>query len=140
MKTNYWYYLIAVVAAGLMLLMLVDSFTQPGVQDLKGSYREFAQYRNENNTGPVIRIFAVYTEEMDWEEMRSYGDYMPHTKYGSTRVFFFDRPLEELQLFPDRPFFDQKWQQFCVASYEKTAMGQVRWQQYPFDSNAKAHK
>ncbi|MDN3689428.1 hypothetical protein [Cyclobacterium jeungdonense] len=136
MKTKYWFYLIAAVVGILIMLMLVDSFTQPGVQDLKGTYQELARYRNENNTGPVIRVFAVYTDEMRWDEMRSYGDFMPHTKYGNTRVFFFERALEDLRLFPDTPYFDEKWQKFCVASYEKTAMGQVNWQRYPFKANA----
>ncbi|WP_162342971.1 hypothetical protein [Cyclobacterium salsum] len=135
MKTNYWFYLIAGFVGILVLLMLVDSFTQPGVQDLKGDYQELAQYRNENNTGPVIRVFAVYSDEQLWDDMQSYGDYMPHTKYGNTRVFFFDRPLEELRLFPESPYFDEKWQSYCVASYEKTAMGQVKWQRYPFQTN-----
>lgn len=113
----------------LLLVMVYASLSQPGVQDLKGDYRELARYRNENNTGPVIRVFAVATTGRRWEEMRAYGDFMPHTKYGTTRVFFFDRELEGIHLYPEPPFFDAKWDRYCIASYEKTAMGQVKWQQ-----------
>ncbi|SEJ49654.1 hypothetical protein SAMN05192553_104295 [Cyclobacterium xiamenense] len=129
MKTKYWRYLIGGIVAVLLLVMVYASLSQPGVQDLKGDYRELARYRNENNTGPVIRIFAVATDGKQWEEMRAYGDFMPHTKYGNTRVFFFDRDLGEIELSPEPPYFDAKWERYCIATYEKTAMGQVRWQQ-----------
>ncbi|WP_163379889.1 hypothetical protein [Cyclobacterium sp. SYSU L10401] len=133
MKTNYWFYLIATVVGILVLVMVYDSLSQPGVADLKGDYRELAKFRNENNTGPVVRVFAVYTGERLWEDMRAYGDFMPHTKYGNTRVFFFDQELEDIRLSPEPPHFDARYRSACLAKYEKSAMGQVSFQQFPFD-------
>lgn len=134
MKTNYWFYLIAAVVGILVVVMVYDSLSQPGVSDLKGDYRELATYRNENNTGPVVRVYAVYTKDRLWEDMRSYGDFMPHTKYGNTRVFFFDQSLEGIRLSPEPPHFDPELRIACVAKYEKSAMGQVSFQQFPFES------
>lgn len=91
-----------------------------------------AVYRNENNTGPVIRIFAVFTEGKDWEDMRAYGEYMPHTKYGNTKVFFFDQPIDDFDLSPNPPYFKEVFQESCIGSYEKTAMGQASFKKYPF--------
>ncbi|NHE58285.1 hypothetical protein [Cyclobacterium plantarum] len=134
MKTNYWFYLIAAAVGILMAVMVYASLSQPGVSDLKGDYRELAKYRNENNTGPVVRVFAVYTSDRLWEDMRAYGNFMPHTKYGNTRVFFFDQDLKDIRLSPEPPHFDPEFRKSCVAKYEKSAMGQVSFQQFPFES------
>ncbi|WP_339716581.1 hypothetical protein [Cyclobacterium amurskyense] len=132
MKSKNIIYLLAVLVGGLLMLIVYQSLSQPGVKDLKGNYTELASYRNENNTGPVVRIFAVFTDSEDWEEMRAYGDFMPHTKYGNTKVYFFNQPLDQLDLFPEAPYFKADFQEFCIGSYEKTAMGNSSFKKYPF--------
>ena len=71
MKSKNTIYLLASLVGALILIILYQSLSQPGVKDLEGNYKELAVYRNENNTGPVVRIFAVFTEKKNWEEMRA---------------------------------------------------------------------
>ena len=69
--------------------MVYDSFSQRGMKDLKGNFKEVNFYRNEQNTGPVVRIYTVTIADTIWDEMETYGDYMPYTKYGNTKVYYF---------------------------------------------------
>ena len=110
-----------------------DTLTQPGVADLKGEFIEMSKYRNENNTGPVIRIYAVFASDTLWNEMKAYGDFMPHTKYGNTKVFYFiDKENTPNKLGASEPYFDSQFQKYCVGQYEKTAMGETRFKKFPF--------
>lgn len=110
-----------------------DSLSQPGVGDLKGDFQEVAMYRSENNTGPVVRIYAVTVADTLWREMRQYGDFMPHTKYGNTRVYFFHRDYQAPKgVQPGAVNFSAKLNPNCLAKYEKEVMGNVNFQRYPF--------
>jgi hypothetical protein len=108
-----------------------DAFMQPGPQGLKGNFKEIAFYRNENNTGPVIRVYAVTVEDTLWQEMKAYGDFMPHTKYGNTKVYFFleGKPAPE-KLYAGSENFDVAYKPFCIARYEKDAMSGVSFKKY----------
>jgi hypothetical protein len=122
---------------GLVVIMIVwilgDTFSQPGIADLEGDYKEMATYRNENNTGPVVRIYAVYAADTLWKDMEAYSNFMPHTKYGNTKVFFFSDPSQTpAEVFPEPPYFDQKYQAYCIAQYEKSAMGETNFLRFPF--------
>jgi hypothetical protein len=106
--------------------MVYDAGSQPGVQDLPGNFEELALYRNENNTGPIVRIYAVSVQDTLWEEMQAYGEFMPHTKYGTTRVYFFRKDTPSaIQVYPGKENFDPQYQPYVLAQYEKDAMGQV---------------
>ncbi len=125
------------LALGALVLLLgwfiFDSLSQPGVGDLKGNFREVASYRNENNTGPIVRVLAVTVADTLWQQMRQYGDFMPYTKYGNTKVYFFrqGQPVpKEVQ--PGAVSFDPEFNQNCLAKYEKEVMGNVTFQPYPF--------
>ncbi len=112
---------------------IYDTMSLPGVDDLEGDFKEVAMYRNENNTGPITRIYAVTVEDTLWQQMQAYGDFMPHTKYGNTKVYFFlgDQPAPtEVQ--PGQVNFEERFQENTVAKYEKDAMGQVSFVRYPF--------
>ena len=113
--------------------IIYDSTSQPTVSDLKGNFKEQAIYRNENNTGPVVRIYAVTVEGSLWDEMQKYGELMPYTKYGSTTVYFFDasKPAPS-QLTPNEPHFEQTFNGNCLAVYSKDANGQVSFTKSPF--------
>jgi hypothetical protein len=99
-------------------------FTQSGIEDLKGGFVEVSQYRNENNTGPVQRIYAVKVTDTNGAQLVDYGNLMPHNKYGNTKVYFFlsvaDVPTT---LTPGEVNFDAKYNPSCFALYEKSAMG-----------------
>ena len=126
-------YLLAAAAAVLIVWFVYDSFSLPSVDDLKGDFKEVAFYRNENNTGPIVRIYTVTVADTLWQEMEQYGNYMPHTKYGNTKVYFFlqGEPVPA-QLQPGAENFDPKYNTACLASYEKDAMGQVNFRKRPF--------
>ena len=124
--------------AGLVIALLVtwfiaDAVNEPSVQDLAGGFREVAFYRNENNTGPIIRLYAVTVTDTLWREMEQYGQFMPHTKYGTTRVYFFrqGRPAPK-EILPGPEPFDPSLKPYCLARYEKDAMGETSFQHFPF--------
>ena len=105
-----------------------ESFFQPGMERFAGKYKELGTYRNENNTGPVIRIYAVQAIDSDLAWMEEYGNSLPHTKYGRTMVFFFGNEVDqEVPLSPKEPHFSEGLKSNLVASYEKTPMGEVRF-------------
>lgn len=122
-----------VLATGLFCYLLYDSFFQPTENDLKGDFKEVAFYRNEQNTGPVLRIYAVTISDTLWTEMETYGNYKPHNKYGNTKVYFFlNQKPAPTSLFPEEGNFDSKYRENCVAKYEKGSMGQIVLVKYPF--------
>ncbi|EJF10761.1 MULTISPECIES: hypothetical protein [Pontibacter] len=126
-------YLLLAISAVLVIFFIYDSFSQPSVDDLKGDFKEVAFYRNENNTGPIVRIYAVTVADTLWQEMEQYGNYMPHTKYGTTRVYFFlnSQPAPD-QVQPGQQNFDPQFAPYTLARYEKDAMGQVSFMRHPF--------
>ena len=117
----------------LLTWVIADAVNQPGVQDLKGGFEEVAMYRNENNTGPIIRIYAVTVTDTVWGEMEKYGAFMPHTKYGNTKVYFFKKgsPAPP-KLFRGEENFNQEFKPYVLALYEKDAMGTTSFRHYPF--------
>jgi len=126
-------YIIFAVIALVIGYIIFDSTSQPNTNDLKGNFKEAAVYRNENNTGPVIRIYAVTVQGEPWEEMQKYGDLMPYTKYGSTKVYFFDeqKPFPKT-LSPGDQSFDASFNANCLAMYTKDPNGQVSLNKKPF--------
>lgn len=124
--------IIASIAVLSMLFFVYDSLNQPGINDLKGGYKELAAYRNENNTGPIVRIYAVSVQTADPVEMQQYGELMPYTKYGTTMVYFFKGDSLPDRVYPGEQHFDEQYQEKCIASYTKDASGVVSFKQLPF--------
>lgn len=124
---------VAAVVAVILVVIMKESFSQPGVQDLEGNFKRRAFYKNENNTGPVQRAYVVSTADTLWQEMKRYGDFMPHTKYGTTRVYFFHHssPLPA-KLTAGNENLPKEYRKYCLARYEKNSMGQVSFLKYPF--------
>ena len=113
--------------------MLKDTFTQSGIEDLKGGFTEISSYRNENNTGPVQRIYAVKVKDTAGAQLIDYGNLMPHNKYGNTKVYFFLANSEAPStLSPGDVNFNAKYNSSCFALYEKGAMGSFGLVKYPF--------
>ena len=127
-------HLLIALSAVLIIWFIYDSFSQPSVDDLKGDFKEVAMYRNENNTGPIVRIYAVTVADTLWGEMQAYGDYMPHTKYGNTKVYFFlqGKPAPT-EVFPGEENFDPQYRPQTVAIYEKDAMSQASFRKKPYN-------
>jgi hypothetical protein len=121
--------LIGAVVLIILFQIVSSSLSQPGLQQFEGKYEEIGFYRNENNTGPVLRIYAVRVLDSDSAWMKDFADAQPHTKYGKTLVFFFSDQLnEKVELSPQEPYFSQDFREFLLAEYEKTPMGESRFQ------------
>ncbi|WP_426670110.1 hypothetical protein ACPPVU_02465 [Mucilaginibacter sp. McL0603] len=116
-----------------MAAILWNALSQPGIADLKGNFKQVAFSRSVQNSGPVIRVYAVTLSDTLWKQMMEYGDYMPHNKYGSTKVYFFlnTGPYPQQVSIGDVNF-DSKFNGYCVGFYQKDAMSQVRLKKLPF--------
>lgn len=124
---------IALLALALIGWMLKDTFTQSGIEDLKGGFKEVASYRNDNNTGPIQRIYAVIVKDTTHAQLQAYGDLMPHTKYGNTKIYYFlEGKKVPSNLSPGDINFDSQFNENCFALYEKSAMGNVGLVKWPF--------
>lgn len=125
--------LLLLVLAIIIGYIVYDSTSQPTVADLQGGFREVAMYRNENNTGPIVRVYAVSVEDTLSKDMLKYGDLMPYTKYGTTTVYFFNaaKPFPN-SLAASEPHFDPGFSPNCLAVYRKDANGQVSLDEKPF--------
>lgn len=80
---------------GLIVLIIIyivisDSSLLTNTKEIRGNFTETAFYRNENNSGPVIRLYAVKVDSPLVADFEAYGNSMPHTEHGTTRIFFFD--------------------------------------------------
>lgn len=129
-KNKIYIYIFSILLAAIMIW---NAISTPGVKDLEGNLKEIAFIRNEQNTGPIVRIYAVSIDEENWESMEKYGNYMPHTKYGTTRVYYFlsKNPFKgTLQM--EGEAIEKVYQQNCIALYEKNGMSQVSFRRYPF--------
>lgn len=133
MQTKIFKYFLAALLGLAMIYILYDSFSQPNTNDLKGNFKEVAVYRNPNNTGPIIRIYAASLQGTPWDEMQKYGELMPYTKYGTTTVYFFPegQPVPKI-LFPGITNFEPEFNMNCLAKYNKDANGQVTFVKNPF--------
>ena len=136
MTINRKYFLLTLSAA-ILLYIIYESLSQPSGKDLRGDFKELAFYRNEQNTGPVLRIYTVSVSDTFWKEMEIYGDQMPHNKYGNTKVYYFlkHKPAPASLSTVDGSF-DSQYQQHCIARYEKGAMSQTVLVKYPFREKA----
>jgi len=119
----------------IIIAIIWNAITEPGIKDLKSNFKEIAFIRNEQNTGPVIRIYAVSLNSEDWKEMEQYGNYMPHTKYGTTRIYFF---LNNSEIPEELNFGEvnipERYKKNCIAIYEKDGMSQTSIRKYPFNN------
>ncbi|WP_431294380.1 hypothetical protein [Pedobacter sp. P26] len=126
-------YIIPIGVLILIFFMVRDVFDQPGIEDTKAGFKEILKYRNANNTGPVQRIYVVTVKDSVWKEMEDYGNLMPHTKYGNTKVYFFmENANIPKTLEPGEVNFDPQFNKSCIALYEKSAMSQVAFNRHPF--------
>ncbi len=116
-----------VLGIGLVLYFIFrDTLNQPDTSDLPGGFNELAFKRNEQNDGPVIRVYAASVSEPANAAYQSYGNLMPHNKYGTTIVFFFGTGEEvPEQLSWESPYYDTTRYK-PLARYEKNAMGNSR--------------
>ena len=129
MKTNKLVrYLIGALLGIVLYQIISSSFSNPGLAKWEGKYEEIGYFRNENNTGPVVRLMAVRILDPNPTWMKEFADAQPHSKYGRTHVFFFSEGvLGKIQLTPTAPYFAEGYRMYLLATYEKTPMGESRF-------------
>jgi len=133
MNKKFLAYIIAAAVLILIFLMVKDTLSQPGIDDMKAGFKEVAKFRNDNNTGPVQRIYVVTVKDSIWKELEDYGNLMPYTKYGNTKVYYFlEGSNAPKSVQPGNVNFDPSFNKYCIALFEKSAMSQVAFNKYPF--------
>lgn len=106
-------------------LIVSESFSEQGIAAYQDQFEEVGFFRNENNTGPVLRIYVFRTQVADPEVLKTFADLLPHTKYGRTLAFFVNESVQgPVKLSPERPYFSTSLNSAVFAKYEKTPMGE----------------
>ena len=130
LKNKKTYILLAAFIA--VAIMLWNVAREPGIKDLPGNFKEVAFVRNEQNSGPVVRIYAVTVNGEYWKEMEQYGNYMPHTKYGTTRIYFFSDKKTYPTILTLGANIPANYRDNCIGIYEKNGMAQVLLRKHPY--------
>jgi hypothetical protein len=121
-------FLLGVTVVAVLFLIVKESFSGTGTSAYQEQFEELGYYRNENNTGPVLRLYAYRSLNSNPEVMKEFADLLPHTKYGRTLVFFFeDAVIDSVALSPEAPHISPSLQPQLLATYEKTPMGEGRF-------------
>jgi hypothetical protein len=125
------YFFIAVLI--LISLMIYSMFAEENIHDLEGDFKEVAYTRNENNTGPVVRIYAFTVADTLWTSIKEHTNLLPHTKYGTTEAYYFlktdDLPTKVTL---KDPKIAAEVQPYCIAKAVKDGMGTISLETYPF--------
>ncbi|HLQ99036.1 MAG TPA: hypothetical protein VK102_01575 [Sphingobacterium sp.] len=105
-STRGWWIIIPLILV--LVYFIYDGFTQKGLKDVPGGFKEEAFVRNEQNKGGIIRIYAVSVADIQNAQYDEAADLFPVNDYASTTtVYFFDKNNgypSELTLEP--PHFD----------------------------------
>lgn len=129
-KTNIF---LGIAVIFLLGWMLKGTFFQPGVDDLKGDFKEVTYYRNENNTGPIQYVFIVTIKDAASAELETYGNFQPHHKGGNTKVYYFlEGTPTPNKAYAGKVNFAPSYNKYCIALYEKSAMGNASVVTQPF--------
>lgn len=115
----------------LMIAVIWSSLSDNGINDLSVKFEEKAVHQNENNTGPVKREYLVAVSDSVWQDLRTYGNYMPYAKLGTTTVYFFLKGDSMPKGF-NQGKLDLMENMAVLARYEKDNMGTVTLTKYPF--------
>jgi hypothetical protein len=121
-------FLVGITVVVVLFLIVKESFSGTGTEAYQEQFVELGYYRNENNTGPVLRLYAYRALTADPAVMKEFADLLPHTKYGRTLVFFFDDAvIDSVTLSPKAPHISTILAPQLLATYEKTPMGEGRF-------------
>jgi hypothetical protein len=107
------------------LLIVYSLSTAENVNSLEGDFEEMAFVRNENNTGPVHRIYVFSLNDTLWTQMRKHIDLLPHTKYGTTEVYYFlKKDVKSIEISLDMSGLENKTLK-PLAHYVKNGQGKI---------------
>lgn len=125
--------IILIVSVLIIAIIFYSLFTAENINSLEGDFQELAFERNENNTGPVHRVYAFSLNDTLWSEMEKHADLLPHTKYGSTEVYYFlkdDFNIAQSDL--SLKGINQEAQPYCIAHVKIDGQSRIQFTKYPF--------
>lgn len=114
-----------VVILIIVAIIISDSSLLKNSNKIRGGFTETAFKRNENNSGPVIRLYAVKVDSPLVADYDAYGNSMPHTEHGTTKIFYFDASKgSPHKISLEAPYYDTTQYQ-AVSIFQKNAVGTV---------------
>jgi hypothetical protein len=118
----------------IIVAMLLNMLLSENINTIEGGFEELAFVRNENNTGPVHRLYAYHVSDTLWGNIQKHADLLPHTKYGSTEVYYFIAPAkaEAIQLNLNDSKQSNFEREYCIAYLKKNGMGKLSFERFPF--------
>lgn len=125
--------IIFTIAVIIIAIIFYSLFTSENINSLEGNFKELAFERNENNTGPIQRVYAFSVDDTLWSEMKKHADLLPHTKYGSTEVYYFlDHEISEKKIELSLKGLNAESQKFCIARAQKDGQTRMNFSRYPY--------
>jgi len=124
--------ILGLIAIAISIGLVYGMLTSRTEDQFQTRFQEVASYRNPNNTGPVKRIYLVTVSEENHDEMRAYGDLQPHSKYGTTTIYFFPKGTKLPASISPADFpLAPELARTCLSRYRKLAQGQERYEVGP---------
>ncbi|ADR23053.1 hypothetical protein MATR_30980 [Marivirga tractuosa] len=125
--------IILMISAVVIGLIFYSLFETENINSLEGNFKELAFERNKNNTGPVHRVYVYSIEDTLWSEMKKHADLLPHTKYGTTEVFYFlENSVSDFQLTLSIKGVNLEAHPYCIAYAVKDGQSRLKFDQDPF--------
>ena len=85
-------WLLAIPLIAILGYAIWDSYSQPGIEDIPGDFKEVAFVRNEQNKGGIERIYAVSVGDIVHANYDACAELFPTNDFNSvTRIYFFDK-------------------------------------------------
>ncbi|WP_375579005.1 hypothetical protein ABWH96_18610 [Marivirga tractuosa] len=122
--------LIAVIVVALIFYSLLST---ENINSLKGDFKELAFERNGNNTGPVRRVYVFSVKDTLWSEMTKHADLLPHTKYGTTEIYYFlESEISKDKIKLSLKGLNSIVRPLCIAHAIKNGQGNLNIKKYPY--------
>jgi hypothetical protein len=123
-------FLISVIVVGLIFYSL---FSTENINSLEGDFEELAFERNQNNTGPIQRVYVFSVDDTLWSEIKKHSDLLPHTKYGTTEVYYFLKDeISKDKLKLSLRGLNAASREFCIAHAIKDGQSRIKFSKFPF--------
>ena len=120
-----------------LLATVFQIFFTPNSKNLEGGFVELDFVRNENNTGPVHRAYVYSISDTLWSQIKRHVSLLPHSKYGTTEVFYFlpNTYEGEILLENNKVVLSENSLNNCILYAIQDGMGNIKTQRYPYQIN-----
>lgn len=125
--------IILAIIAVIVFFILFSLFTSENVNSIEGGFTELAFERNENNTGPIQRVYAYSVADTLWGQMQLHVDLLPHSKYGTTQVYYFlASNIPEVGVKLSLEGLSEDAKRYCIAQAKKDGQARIKLAKFPF--------